>query len=115
MVKLGTGLLYDRWAFDLRLSHIGSERGSGDRASAKLKSYFAQAGYYGDRYYSEIDHFQWRGRDLSRLGWAFPGKLWIQTVTYNPNGKSENAEGEVMGFYQRSVGCISANSLSIAF
>ena len=41
MVKLGTGLLYDRWAFDLRLSHIGSD-GYRDRASAKLKSYFAQ-------------------------------------------------------------------------
>ncbi len=46
-VKVGTGQIGDHWVFDARLSHISSD-GYIDRASADLKSYFAQAGYYND-------------------------------------------------------------------
>jgi iron complex outermembrane recepter protein len=44
-VKLGTGLLQDHFAFDLRLSKINSE-GYIDRASSDLKSFYFSGGYY---------------------------------------------------------------------
>ena len=45
-LRLGTGLVGNHWAFDARLSNIGSD-GYIERAKADLYSYFAQAGYYG--------------------------------------------------------------------
>lgn len=45
-VRFGTELMGGQWAFSGRLSNIGSD-GYVDRASADLKSYFAQAGYFG--------------------------------------------------------------------
>lgn len=44
-VKLGTGLLQDHFAFDLRLSKINSD-GYVDRASSDLKSFYFSGGYY---------------------------------------------------------------------
>ena len=44
-VRFGTGLLGGHWILNARLSNIGSD-GYVDRASARLKSYFAQIGYY---------------------------------------------------------------------
>lgn len=40
-VKFGTGLLNDHWAFDARLSNIGTD-GYIDRASVDLYSFYAQ-------------------------------------------------------------------------
>ncbi|CCZ80055.1 TonB-dependent receptor [Odoribacter laneus] len=98
MVKLGTGLLYDRWAFDLRLSHIGSD-GYRDRASAKLKSYFAQAGYYGD--HTTLKLITFSGEEETYHAWdGIPRETLDTNRTYNPNGKIENEEGEVIGFYK---------------
>lgn len=98
MVKLGTGLLYDRWAFDLRLSHIGSD-GYRDRASADLKSYFAQAGYYGDRTTLKLITFS--GKEQTYHAWdGIPRETLDTNRTYNPNGEIKNEEGEVVGFYK---------------
>ncbi len=45
-IRFGTGLIGGKWAFSGRLSNIGSD-GYIDRASADMKSFFAQAGYFG--------------------------------------------------------------------
>lgn len=45
-VKVGSGLINDRYVFEGRLSQIHSD-GYIDRASADLKSYFLSGGYYG--------------------------------------------------------------------
>jgi iron complex outermembrane recepter protein len=47
MVKVGTGLINNNWAFDARLSQISSD-GFIDRASSDLKSYFLSGGYFGE-------------------------------------------------------------------
>lgn len=47
-IRLGTGLINEKWAVDGRLSNISSD-GYVDRATADLNSYFVQAGYYGDK------------------------------------------------------------------
>ena len=45
--KVGTGLIDNHWAFDLRLSNISTD-GFIDRASVGLNSYYFQGAYYGD-------------------------------------------------------------------
>jgi iron complex outermembrane receptor protein len=45
-VKVGTGLIDDKWSFDGRLSRVTSD-GFVDRAASKLKSYFLSGAYYG--------------------------------------------------------------------
>lgn len=45
-LQLSSGLMRDHWVVDARLTHIGSD-GYIDRGSTDLKSYMAQAGYYG--------------------------------------------------------------------
>lgn len=47
-VKLGTGLINDQWALDIRLSNISSD-GYIQRAWVDLKSYFISAGYFGEK------------------------------------------------------------------
>lgn len=45
-VKVGTGLINDKWSFDGRLSRIKSD-GFIDRAASNLKSYFLSGAYHG--------------------------------------------------------------------
>lgn len=45
-VKVGTGLIHDKWSFDGRLSRIKSD-GFIDRAASNLKSYFLSGAYHG--------------------------------------------------------------------
>ena len=45
-VKLGTGLIDNKWSFDGRLSRIKSD-GFIDRAASNLKSYYLSGAYYG--------------------------------------------------------------------
>lgn len=83
-VKVGTGLLHNRWAFDMRLSHIKSD-GYRDRASAGLKSYFAQAGYYGDN--TTVKLITFSGKEETYHAWDGITKEQLETDrTYNPNG-----------------------------
>jgi len=45
MLKAGTGLINNQWAFDMRLSNIRSD-GYIDRASVDMKSWYFAGGYY---------------------------------------------------------------------
>ena len=73
-LKLGTGLIKDKFSFDARLSHLKSE-GYVDRAKAKLWSYYLSGAYYGDNTIVRFNHFSgiettyqaWNGVDASTL------------------------------------------------
>jgi iron complex outermembrane receptor protein len=73
-VKLGTGLLNDKWSFDGRLSRIKSD-GFIDRAASNLKSYFLSGAYHGKTDLLRINVFSgnektyqaWNGIPESRL------------------------------------------------
>ena len=65
-VKVGTGLINGRWGFDARLSNIHSD-GYRDRASADLKSYFVQGGYYGDK--TTIKFITFGGKEETYHDW----------------------------------------------
>lgn len=95
--KVGTGLVNNRWAFDARLSHIKSD-GYRDRASAQLKSYFAQAGYYGDK--TTVKFITFGGKEETYHAWDGITKDMLETDrTYNPNGVIEDENGKAVGFY----------------
>jgi len=73
-VKLGTGLINNKWSFDGRLSRIKSD-GFIDRAASDLKSYFMSGGYQGEKDLLRINVFggseqtyqAWNGIPESRL------------------------------------------------
>ncbi len=73
-VKVGTGLINDKWSFDGRLSRIKSD-GFIDRASSNLKSYFLSGAYRGKTDLLRINVFSgsektyqaWNGIPESRL------------------------------------------------
>ncbi len=99
-VKVGSGLLHERWAFDMRLSHIKSD-GYRDRATAKLKSYFAQAGYYGDK--TTVKLITFSGKEETYHAWdGIPKEMLKTDRTYNPNGEIKE-NGVVTGFYDNQL------------
>ncbi|MEJ5993655.1 TonB-dependent receptor [Pedobacter sp. Du54] len=73
-VKVGTGLINEKWSFDGRLSRIKSD-GFIDRASSNLKSYFLSGAYHGKTDLFRINVFSgsektyqaWNGIPESRL------------------------------------------------
>jgi len=73
-VKIGTGLINDKWSFDGRLSRIKSD-GFVDRAASNLKSYFLSGAYHGKTDLLRINVFSgsektyqaWNGIPESRL------------------------------------------------
>ncbi|MEG1562574.1 MAG: TonB-dependent receptor [Bacteroides sp.] len=96
-VKAGTGLLYNRWAFDARLSNIQSD-GYRDRATSDLQSYFVQGGYYGER--TTFKFITFGGKEKTYLAWDGISRAQLDTArTYNPNGAITDAKGNTTGFY----------------
>ncbi len=99
-VKIGSGLIRDKWGFDARLSDIGSD-GYRDRASADLKSYFLQGGYYGGN--TTVKFITFGGKEETYHAWDGISKEMLKTNRrYNPNGEIKR-DGEVIGFYDNQI------------
>lgn len=103
-VKIGSGLINERWAFDARLSNIKSD-GYRDRATADLKSYFLQAGYYGDN--STLKFITFRGKEKTYHAWDGISKAQLKSDRkYNPNGvikDDHENKGNKIGFYDNQL------------
>jgi iron complex outermembrane receptor protein len=73
-IKVGTGLIDNKWSFDGRLSRIKSD-GFIDRAASDLKSYFLSGAYYGKKDLFRVNVFAgtektyqaWNGIPESRV------------------------------------------------
>lgn len=65
-VKVGTGLINDKWSFDGRLSRITSD-GFIDRAASRLKSYFLSGAYHGKSDLLRINVFS--GNEKTYQAW----------------------------------------------
>lgn len=65
-VKVGTGLIADKFAFDARLSQITSD-GYVDRATSDLTSYFVSGGYYGKKSLVKFNIFS--GHETTYQAW----------------------------------------------
>ena len=96
--KVGTGLLKSRWAFDARISNIGSD-GYIDRASTNMKSFFTQAGYYGDN--DILKFIVFGGKEKTYHAWNGISKSQLEKDRrYNTCGEITDADGNVTGFYK---------------
>lgn len=94
--KVGSGLIGGHWNFDARFSHIASE-GYRDRASSKLHSYFAQAGYFGGQ--TSVRFITFGGKECTYHAWDGISKADLtENRKYNPNGEIKR-DGKVVGFY----------------
>ncbi len=95
--KVGTGLIGGHWNFDARISHIASD-GYRDRASSKLHSYFAQAGYFAGQ--TSVRFITFGGKETTYHAWDGISRDDLTTNrTYNPNGEIKH-DGKVTGFYK---------------
>ena len=95
-LRVGSGMLGDHWAFETRLSHIGSD-GYRDRATSELVSYFGQVGYFADR--TSLRFVTFGGKEDTYHAWDGISRDDLKNNrTYNPNGEIKHA-GQVTGFY----------------
>lgn len=105
-VRVGSGLLNDRWAVDARLSRIASD-GYVDRAFSDLQSYFVSGGYYGDKHVFKVNVFS--GKEQTYQSWnGVPEPLLESNRTYN----SYTYENETDNYKQDHYQFIYTGSLS---
>jgi len=99
--KFGTGLLKDHWAFQGRLSNIGSD-GYIDRASTKLNSYFLQGGYFNNN--TEIKFITFNGQERTYHAWDYASKAQMEEYgrRYNPCGEYTAADGTT-AYYKNQI------------
>ena len=70
-IGAGTGILHDRWAFDVRLSGIGSD-GYIERAATELQSFYLQGAYYGNS--TSIRLIAFGGKEQTYHAWNYATK-----------------------------------------
>lgn len=99
--RVGTGLIGNHWAFDARLSNIGTD-GYIDRAKVDLYSYFAQAGYYSDN--TTLRLIAYGGTEKTYHAWDYASKDDMKEYgrRYNPCGIYEDENGNIK-FYDNQT------------
>ncbi len=100
-LKLGTGLIKEKWAFDGRVSFVQSD-GYVDRASSNLNSFYLSGGYYGKK-----DVFKMivlNGNEKTYQAWyGVPKDSLATNRTYNPAGEIYDLEGNFLGYYDNQT------------
>ena len=84
-LKLGSGIVRNHWMFDARLSSINSD-GFIDRASADLKSYFAQGAYFNENTMLKLVVFGGNEKTYHAWDGVPEDVLKSGNRTYNPSG-----------------------------
>lgn len=94
MLKAGTGLINDRWAFDARLSNITSD-GYIERAWVDMKSYYFSGGYYGKK--STLKFITFGGNERTYQAWNGVKTDSLSTNrTYNELGEYQDTNGDTL-------------------
>jgi len=89
----GTGLIKDKFAFDVRLSNIASD-GYIDRAASDLRSFFVSGALYGKDNILKLNIFS--GREETYQAWEGVPKDSLETNrTYNPAGEFIDDDGNI--------------------
>ncbi|MDE5941796.1 MAG: TonB-dependent receptor [Muribaculaceae bacterium] len=96
-LRVGSGLLGDRWTVDARLSHLGSD-GYIDRAFSKLWSYFGQVAY--NHKGTSLRLVAFGGKEQTYMAWDYASKEDMEKYgrRYNPCGQYVADNGSV-AFY----------------
>jgi len=80
-VKVGTGLIDEKYAFNARLSRISSD-GYIDRATSDLKSFYIDGGYYGEKHQLKATIFS--GKEKTYQAWdGVPEEMLEDNRRYN--------------------------------
>lgn len=104
-VKAGTGMMYDKFSVEGRVSGINSD-GYVDRAFVDMKSYFLSAGYYGDN--TIVKFLTFGGKEKTYQAWNGVDLDVVRTNpleykrTYNDIGKYIDDDGNVQ-FYDNQT------------
>ena len=110
-VKASSGLLNNHWAIDTRLSSVTSD-GYIDRAFAKMKSYFVQAGYYGDK--TTVKFISFGGTEKTYHAWDGIDSYELPKLeysrTYNPCGyMGDDANGNPLYYKNQTDNYVQTN------
>ncbi len=99
-LKVGTGLLNNKFAFDARLSNVTSD-GYVDRAWVNMKSYYFSAGYYGEK--STLKFLTFGGDQKTYQAWnGVDSEIMKTDRTYNELGKYKDNEGNTQ-YYDKQT------------
>ena len=99
-ISAGTGLIKDKFSFDLRLSDLQSD-GYIDRAWADLQSYYFSAGWYNET--SSLKFITFGGFEELYQSWGgVPSSLLVSDRTFNEMGIYTDTAGQT-AFYENQV------------
>jgi iron complex outermembrane recepter protein len=80
-IKVGSGLLKNKFTIDGRLSRVSSD-GYVDRASSNLKSFYLSGAYFGKKSFVRLNVFS--GKEITYQAWnGVPEQLLATNRTYN--------------------------------
>jgi len=97
-VSAGTGLIQEKFSFDLRLSSITTD-GYIDRATADLKSYFLQGAWIGKT--RSLRFITFRGKEITYQAWdGVPRELIDTDRTYNGYSYANEVDNYDQTHYQ---------------
>ena len=99
-LKVGTGILFDHYAFDTRLSNVTSD-GYVDRGSVNMQSYYLSGGYYSDK--TVIKFITFAGKEKTYQAWdGVSGDSLKTNRTYNELGQYLDSNGKTK-FYKNQT------------
>jgi iron complex outermembrane recepter protein len=100
-LKVGTGLINNRWAFDGRVSKINSN-GYIDRAASDLDSYYLSGGFYGKN--TIVKAITFGGHEKTYQSWnGIDGETLKTNRTFNSAGAIYDANGNVVRYHSNQV------------
>ena len=106
-VKAGTGILYDHYAFDARLSNVTSD-GYVDRGSVNMSSYYVSGGYYSDK--TILKFITFAGKEKTYQAWdGVSGDSLKTNRTYNELGKYTDANGNTQFYKNQTDNYVQSN------
>lgn len=91
-LRVGSGLLGDRWSVDARISHLGSD-GYIERATSQLWSYFGQVAFQSRN--TSVRLLAFGGKEKTYMAWNYASKEQMETFgrRYNPCGEYTDKDG----------------------
>ena len=92
-IKIGSGLIDDKFSFEARMSKINSD-GYIDRATANLKSFVVSGAYFGEKEMVRINIFS--GKEKTYQAWdGVPSTILDSDRTYNGIGQYTDEMGNI--------------------
>ncbi len=100
-LKIGTGLLNNRWSFDGRMSNIKSD-GYLERATSDLNSYYLSGGFYGNK--TIVKAIIFGGKEQTYQAWyGIDPETLATNRRFNYAGAIYDSGGSIVRFYDNEV------------